>query len=773
LSTTRIYPIDINKPDKVITSGHLHLGGSDPAGNTLAVTNSYVSWNGKPRFFISGEFHYSRCLLEDWETELLKIKAGGVNVVATYVFWSFHETQPGVFDWQGQKDLRRFVELCGKVGVHAIIRIGPFAHGEWRNGGLPDWLYGQPFNVRSNDAGYLAQVERLYNEIGQQVKGLGFAEGGPIIGIQLENEYMHAGAPWEVVDQLRPVEWIPAGHEGAEHLKSLKVLAHKANLEAPLYLVTAWGAPIIEDETLPVYGGYAYPVWVEEPGPSDYFVFQDGHAQPVEAPTHRAPNYYPLVYAEMQGGIQNRYNNRPVVPPESVEALALVCVGNGSNWLGYYMYHGGTTPRSGQGYSNERLHPQLSYDFQAPLGEFGEYHQSYHGLKLLHYFLAAYAEDLGLMGTLLPEGAVTEATDTSGVRYCVRTAGGRGFLFVNNFQDHFEMTRQEGVVFEFGTAAGKVRIPETGSLTIEAGVSFILPFNQRLVDAQLIYATAQPLTILKYDDVTHYFYFAPEGIKPEYCLAEAGITGVTGDCEQGRNEGRITLTPKVGRQYGIALETAGGQTIRITTLSRAEAEQIWKGNAWGVERVLVSEAGIVFGQAGIEARSHATEWGMTVWPPVNEVTAGEAEVGQTTEGVGTVLKVKVPNAPLRLEVKQVSERKYMVQLPEGIPAGVSEVFLKVDYEGDTGMAFDKGCLVADNFNNGTPWLIGLKRFAKALASEGLCLVFSPLRQGVVKNVSSQLAGRFEFEGKEKLIIHSISAFPEYKVCLEQRFAGVT
>ncbi len=279
---SQVCPIDVNQPNKVIRAGHLRLGGSDPAGNRLAVTNTYVTWNDRPYFLISGEFHYSRFPESEWETELLKIKAGGVNTVATYIFWSCHEEQPGVFDWSGSKNLRRFVELCGCHKLHVIIRIGPFAHGEWRNGGLPDWLYGQPFEVRSNAPGYLAYVERFYHAIEAQVHGLLFREGGPILGIQLENEYMHAGAPWEVVEQNRPVEWITAGHEGAAHLSALKKLAHQAGLEAPLYLVTAWGSPIIEDETLPVYGGYAYPVLVAETGPSETLTFKYGPAQPCD-----------------------------------------------------------------------------------------------------------------------------------------------------------------------------------------------------------------------------------------------------------------------------------------------------------------------------------------------------------------------------------------------------------------------------------------------------------------------------------------------------------
>ena len=79
--------------------------------------------------------------------------------------------------------------------MYAIVRVGPFCHGEVRNGGMPDWLYGSPFPLRSNDERYLSLVRRLYREIGRQLRGLFFSEGGPIIGIQLENELMHAGAP--------------------------------------------------------------------------------------------------------------------------------------------------------------------------------------------------------------------------------------------------------------------------------------------------------------------------------------------------------------------------------------------------------------------------------------------------------------------------------------------------------------------------------------------------------------------------------------------------
>jgi hypothetical protein len=762
---THICPIDIDKPDKTIYSGHLHLGGSDGRGDTIGLTNYFLTWNGRPFFVVSGEFHYSRYPAEYWEEELLKIKAGGLNTVATYVFWIFHEEKQGTFEWEGQKNLRRFVELCARHDLKVLLRPGPFVHGEWRNGGLPDWLYGQPFEVRSNDPRYLACVERYFNQVGKQVHGLSFEEGGPIIGVQIENEYMHAAAPWEVVDPVCDLEWITTGREGADHLKALHTLARKAGLDAPVYTVTAWGAPIIEDETLPVYGGYAYPVWVDTPAPSRFYTFRDGHALPAEDPTHRVPFYYPLAYAEMQGGIQVRYRNRPVVPPQGTEAMALVCIGNGGNWLGYYVYHGGTTPVGGHGFSNERLHPRLSYDFQAPLGEFGQLHTSYRYLKLLHLFLDAYGETLCPMGTILPDDARTiKPEDTETVRYCVRARDGSGFLFVNNFQDHVEMHDHDGVVFEINTPDGPLRIPESGGLTIEREACFLLPINQMLCDARLVYATAQPLTTLEYGDITHYFYFVPDGLEAAFCFQEDTLGHVSGALERHTGQGYVHIKPRVGQEYGVELETASGRKLRITTLARSEGERTWKGAAWGAERVIVSTADLMFVDGTVNARTNgASEMTMTIWPPVEQaVTAKGAHSEQTADRVRTVLRISLPENDVNLQIEQLSTRKYQLKLPHDALTDLGDIFLRVDYEGDTGMAFIDGRLVADNFFDGTPWIIGLKRFAPEVLQKGLCLVFHPLRQGVVQNMSRQFAGCFEFEGREKLAVHSISAIPEYR-----------
>ena len=184
--------------------------------------------------------------------------------------------------------------------------------------------------------------------------------------------------------------------------------------------------------------------------------------------------------------------------------------------------------------------------------------------------------------------------------------------------------------------------------------------------------------------------------------------------------------------------------------------------------MIVSPADLIFLDDQLEVRSTGTaERTLTVWPALDRrVRAVGAECEQTDGSGRTTLCVRQPTQAVALEVRPAGRRKCVLRLPEGFPAGISDVFLRVDYIGDTGMAFINGRLVADNFNNGTPWVIGLKRFRTELVAGELCLVFSPWRQGIVKNISSQLAGRFAFEGDERLEIQAISALPEYRTRLE-------
>ena len=152
------YTIDAGSVGKKISEGQFGMGAAvNPQGKTLGVNNYYLVKNGRPWFPLMGEFHFSRCPRHMWEDELLKMKAGGIDIVSSYCFWIHHEEEKGIFDFSGQRDLRAFIKLCKKHGLYFLLRSGPWCHGEVRNGGFPDWIQALP-GKRSNDPTYLFYV---------------------------------------------------------------------------------------------------------------------------------------------------------------------------------------------------------------------------------------------------------------------------------------------------------------------------------------------------------------------------------------------------------------------------------------------------------------------------------------------------------------------------------------------------------------------------------------------------------------------------------------
>jgi hypothetical protein len=143
--------VDASAPIAPPHTGYLHMGGTSSDGHSLQVNSRYLSLDGKPWLPVMGEFHFSRYPAAQWEDEILKMQAAGVNIVSTYIFWIHQEEVQGQFDWSGQRDLRRFVQLCARHHMYVWIRIGPWAHGEVRNGGFPDWIAKLP-NTRTSSS---------------------------------------------------------------------------------------------------------------------------------------------------------------------------------------------------------------------------------------------------------------------------------------------------------------------------------------------------------------------------------------------------------------------------------------------------------------------------------------------------------------------------------------------------------------------------------------------------------------------------------------------
>lgn len=756
----RVYEISAPATPMKIVEGGLAMGGKSPTGGSIAVNNYYMSIDGRPVIPVMGEFHYSRYPREQWEEEIVKMKAGGVTVLPTYVFWSLHEEWEGKFRWDGNRDLRHFLQLCKKHAMPVIIRIGPFCHGEVRSGALPDWLFAKPLEIRSNDPKYLALVRRLYGEIGRQMEGLYYNDGGPVIGCQIENEMQHSAAPWAITYPGEPMDFTAASYNAAEasigvevqerqasnaemgdeHMRTLKRMAMEAGIVTPFYTATGWGnAAVIGNEALPVTSAYTYPFW-EEPRMSPFLMFKDLHKEPDYAPVRYRSEEFPSFCAEMGAGIQMIYKSRPIVTAKAAEGLLVRSLGSGCNGVGYYMYHGGSTPKQEGGvgsFNDEPMGmPKVSYDFQAPLGEFGLEGKMFRNLRLVHSFLADFGDRLAPMETVLPDGWEKMTPDNrTDLRHAVRMKDGSGFVFMINFQDHDTLRHdQSGLQLKINLKDETLSIPEQGTFTLPKDESVILPFNFDMGGARLRYATAQLLMRIDDRGIDHYIFFAPEGLRPEYVFDATTVCG------------KSKFTPTAGLASTFKVKTADGRVIRVTTLTRSQALDASKVGG----RLLITKATVLPKEGGAELLSLGLpKVDYVVYPSSKGFKSQTAEV----EAVSP-----------KFSYEKAGARRMGVRLDSvEAKAQVQEYFLRIDYVGDVAMAFMKGQLVQDEFFHGEPWTIGLKRYAADLKADEMTFYFRPLRADAPFLRDLPKSSIPDFSHGDVVDIKRVEVVPEYKM----------
>ena len=741
------YAIDITKVKTDVLRGHLDLGGSNAKGEKIDVNSFYLERNGKPFIPVIGEFHYSRYPHQYWDEQLKKMKAGGITVVATYVFWNLHEFKEGVFNWSGDLDVRKFTELCAKNGLQVLMRIGPFAHGEMRNGGLPDWLYGRPIDVRSNDKVYLFYTNRLYQEIGKQLKGLMFKDNGPIIGVQLENEYQHSTAPWGFTYQDAPKERTVAGRDkkiiqdgvginnlgnefadvGRDHMKTLKKLAIDAGLIAPIYTATGWGfATIVEKGSIPVMAGYAYPFWTAGNSPSPFYLFKNIHQKPDYSPVSYDVNLYPSLAAELGTGMAVTYSRRPRVLGESFLPMMVRTVGSGTNGLGFYMYHGGTTPSVGNFFMAEGAGlNNKSYDYQAPIGEFGNVSSGYYPLKLMNYFLKSYGEDLAPLYPILPSiNDSIKATDTSTLRYAVRGDGDKGYLFMHNFQDHLETKDLSGLKIDVATKSGKLTFPETGTFTLKAGRSAFFPFNVNYDGIAIRMATLQPFCKFTNNNKKYNVMVAIDGIAPEMVLK--GKVKVNGTAIKTiiRN-GNTVVVCSAGKMNHFEING-----VSFLVLPEKEAEKAYLIGEVGNQKLVLSNALVLDNNEKVTLISNNQEnIDFMVYP----ATVATSVDGKVTKGKSTIKnisswQVSVPKVDASIKLIQADNSHYVLKSGSLDLSKVNDVFITFDYRGDRGICMMNGELQTDDLYTSKPWTVGLKRFQEALKTSDMYFYFMPMQK---------------------------------------------
>jgi hypothetical protein len=603
---------------------------------------------------VMGEVHYSRIPADEWQREVRKMKEGGVTIIATYVFWNHIEEEEGVYRWDGQRNLRRFLEICQQEEMPVVLRLGPFCHGEVRNGGIPDWMWnpslmgeesGKPMKMRSQDPRFMAYAERLYRQIFTQVQGLQWKDGGPVIAVQFDNEYRGSG----------------------DYLMALKKIAMKVGFDLPFYTRTGWpelSKPVPFGEMLPLYGDYADGFWDKETkeGVGNYYKAFNFRESPLPAsplgeesavaglaadsPSPKGENgLYPYFTCELGGGMATAYHRRPYIYTDDCYSMALVKLGSGSNLLGYYMYHGGTNPegrlhtlnevQTSPGTANNDL-PVCTYDFQAPLGEFGQTYPQYYRLRPLHLFMQDYGELLAPMEASFPAKQDLKQGEDGGLRWAVRSKGESGFIFVNNYERLQRLSDKKNVRL---LACG-VELPR---LTVPSGCMAVLPVN---VDG-IRYATAQ--LVAKRDGNI-------------YMMQVAGVPTTIA-----LQNGKILKNVKA---KGLEKPVYGN----IFLLSQQEAAHLF-----------LSQQG--YEDIGLEALCQKVKEA----GPLRTIKKGRA---------------KVAEAPSEADWEQAAV--YKIKVDEAAVAKYRRL-LSIDYRGDCARLYANGKLVADNFYYGRPFLYGLWR----------------------------------------------------------------
>ncbi|MFI9581342.1 beta-galactosidase [Streptomyces sp. NPDC052236] len=762
-------------------TGHLPFADAPGVSDPIEVTSRYLTRGGRPWFPVSGEFHYTRYPARDWEEELLKMKAGGVTCVASYLIWIHHEEVEGRIRFDGDRDLRRFAELCARHGLDFIPRIGPWCHAEVRNGGFPDWLPARARAPRTDDPGYLAPVRTWFAAIAEQLRGLDRAHGGPIVAIQIENEL----------------------YDQPGHLLTLKRMAREAGLSAPLWTSTAWGGvQLPPDELLPLYGGYPETFWTEADGGwpdtcRKHFFFthqrdDEGIGADLRPTTVRsgdpAPtDRFPWATCELGGGMAVAYHRRPRVEPDDVGALGLTKIGCGSVWQGYYMFHGGTNPigdlttlqeSHATDYPNDL--PLLTYDFQAPLGEYGQYRPSYHELRLQHLLLADFGHLIAPMESVLSERQPAGQHDRDTLRWAVRSDGSSGFLFVNNHQPHEPLPPHPDTTFtvDFPEALA-LTFPST-PVSVPVGAYFCWPLRLDVAGLRLDWATAQPVCRVEDDGRTVLVLAATDGITPELALDAATVASVTAPSGDVTHvAGRILLTGlRPGTDALVEVETADGGRVGLLVLDAATARTAYRGVAWGAERLVLCGDGVVFDHEEVRVHSPVAQPSFAVLPaPGRPPVVAGASVRETADGVLTrytiladggsgtrpgaqeaalpVITLVRPAGPApgtvtgplgRASVPadkhfDTTAAVYHVDVPDDLVRPAAGTLLRIHWTGDVARAYVGDTLVADQFFSGGAWDIGLDRLpADELRAHGLLLRLLPLSADAPVYLPPQAAG---------------------------------
>jgi hypothetical protein len=476
---------------------------------------------------------------------------------------------------------------------------------------------------------------------------------------------------------------------------------------------------------------------------------------------------YPLAFIELgAAGTPHRTSYVTMPPAETAESTGMCRIGSHDSVMcGWYMYHGGTNPRIPHwGPSAKRDEFGVSYDFTAPLSEYGYERPAYYLLRRFHQTLLNYS-DRFCYGPLVAQDPLVGANEDK-LRATVRMGtGDEGMLFISHYGNAVALSEREAS-FNIKTASGPVAIPAVGKLNLKNGDFAMLPINWDLGHGiKLVSSTAQPSGKIQNGDELVMICSTIHDQEGEVVLELPKGAVVTTTGTQSRQGEKTIVSIKPAMDALITIE-AGGAKLVFAILPKDKILHSVEDTINGQKTYLISNQDLVVDGDSVRLTGKGVNhFELLSYPSVDWK-------GQKADSVGIFSRItaQVPEVDVNVIVEKYNHKKWLLKLPEDGFDGLNDIYANVDFNGLVCRIFNQntGMLEGDQlWGRELDWKVGLKRFKECLAGEGLVFFANPADEASKKELSTDgmtLEEQRVIAQDSK--INKIEFTPEYKLVLE-------
>jgi hypothetical protein len=398
-------------------------------------------------------------------------------------------------------------------------------------------------------------------------------------------------------------------------------------------------------------------------------------------------------------------------------------------YTGYYLFHGGSNPVDptyGWTVKDETKYPQINYDFQAPIGEFGDWRTSLFHLRPFNHFLVSHGAELARTAVVHPADPVVKCDDNR-LRSVARMSGNAGFVFFNNYGGALELSARPDTRFEVQTDGGTVTLPRVAKLDIPPNAMGVLPVNLDLGGGSvLLSATVQPVHRFQQDGRIYQIFSQIAGMPCELVLGKGvNASGASRD-ETQQPDGAQVFSVKPGRDAALTWCAPDGTPVTVIVLSQEDARNLAVFRHAEKTLLALSPHAVTFDGAQLKVTAETPQMDVSIFPALGKAAAAQPD------GLFQKLTLSAPSRTIESKIEKFAPNKWLLKVPETAFDGLNDISLHLSYNGQACRIFDAqtGLMVADQFNLGVPWNVGLKRFRPQLAGKGLWVRAEPDRPDV-------------------------------------------